>query len=67
MNAWRRPVAERFGRLDAMVANAGIQIVPPDRGVPLREFRRVVDIHLGGSFLLTKAAVRHMYPRKSAP
>lgn len=59
-------VAAHFGgRLDAMVANAGIQIVHPIEEFPYEEFRRVVDIHLGGSFLLTKASVRHMYPRGS--
>lgn len=58
-------VVSRFGRLDTMVANAGIQIVHPIEEFPYEEFRKVVDIHLGGSFLLTRAAVRHMYPQKS--
>ncbi|WP_279479197.1 3-hydroxybutyrate dehydrogenase [Aureimonas sp. SK2] len=65
VNAGVDQVAERFGRLDAMVANAGIQIVHPIEEFPYEEFRRVVDIHLGGSFLLTKASVRHMYRQKS--
>ena len=56
---------ERFGRIDTMVANAGIQIVHPVEDFPYDEFRKVVDIHLGGSFLLTKACIRHMYPQKS--
>lgn len=56
---------ERFGRIDTMVANAGIQIVHPVEDFPYDEFRKVVDIHLGGSFLLTKACVRYMYPQKS--
>ncbi|WP_228242355.1 3-hydroxybutyrate dehydrogenase [Porphyrobacter sp. GA68] len=54
-------LAERFGRLDVLVANAGIQIVHPVEDFPADEFRRVVDIHLTGAFLCTKAAVRHMY------
>lgn len=56
---------KRFGRLDILVANAGIQIVHPIEEFPLEEFRRVVDIHLTGAFLTTKAAVRHMYPQGS--
>ncbi|UHD45599.1 3-hydroxybutyrate dehydrogenase [Aureimonas altamirensis] len=56
---------ERFGRIDTMVANAGIQIVHPVEDFPYDEFRKVVDIHLGGSFLLTKACIRHMYRQKS--
>ncbi|KAB0676802.1 3-hydroxybutyrate dehydrogenase [Aureimonas leprariae] len=55
----------RFGRLDTIVSNAGIQIVHPIEDFPYDEFRRMLDIHLGGAFLLTKAAVRHMYPQGS--
>lgn len=58
-------LAEWFGRLDIAVANAGIQIVHPVEEFPLDEFRRVVDIHLTGAFLTTKAAVKHMYPAGS--
>ena len=58
-------VADAFGRLDTLVANAGIQIVHPVEDFPLDEFRRVVDIHLTGAFLTTKAAVKHMYPAGS--
>lgn len=54
-------VAEAFGGLDILVANAGIQIVHPIEDFPLADFRRVVDIHLTGAFLTTKAAVKHMY------
>jgi len=58
-------VAERYGRIDTMVSNAGIQIVHPIEDFPYEEFRKLVTIHLDGSFLLTKACVKHMYPRKS--
>ena len=58
-------VADQFGRLDTLVANAGIQIVHPIEEFPFAEFRKVVDIHLHGSFLTTKAAVKHMYAQGS--
>ena len=58
-------VAETFGRVDTMVSNAGIQIVHPIEEFPYEAFRRLVTIHLDGSFLLTKACVKHMYPQKS--
>ncbi|MDE0925261.1 3-hydroxybutyrate dehydrogenase [Aurantimonas coralicida] len=58
-------VARRFGRIDTMVSNAGIQIVHPIEDFPYADFRRVLAIHLDGSFLLTKACVKHMYPQKS--
>ena len=56
---------EKFGRLDTLVSNAGIQIVHPIEHFPVDEFRRMLDIHLTGSFLTTKAAVKHMYPAGS--
>ena len=58
-------VAERYGRIDTMVSNAGIQIVHPIEEFPYSEFRKLVTIHLDGSFLLTKACVKYMYPQKS--
>ena len=57
--------AARFGRIDTMIANAGIQIVHPVEDFPYSEFRKVVDVHLGGGFLLTKACIKVMYKQKS--
>lgn len=65
VNAATDAVVEQFGRLDTLVSNAGMQIVHPIEDFPYDQFRKVVDIHLGGAFLTTKAAVRHMYPQKS--
>ena len=65
VNAGVDAVAEKFGRIDTMVANAGIQIVHPIEEFPYAEFRKLVSIHLEGSFLLTKACVKYMYPQKS--
>lgn len=65
VNAGVDEAAERFGRIDTMIANAGIQIVHPIEEFPYDEFRKVVAIHLDGSFLLTKACVKYMYPQKS--
>lgn len=65
VNAGVDDVATRFGRIDTMVSNAGIQIVHPIEDFPYAAFRKLVAIHLDGSFLLTKACVKHMYPQKS--
>ncbi len=65
VNAGVDDVAARFGRIDTMVSNAGIQIVHPIEDFPYAAFRKLVAIHLDGSFLLTKACVKHMYPQKS--
>ncbi|HEY9057481.1 MAG TPA: 3-hydroxybutyrate dehydrogenase [Aurantimonas sp.] len=65
VNAGVDAVADHFGRIDTMVSNAGIQIVHPIEDFPYADFRKLVAIHLDGSFLLTKACVKHMYPQKS--
>ncbi len=65
VNAGVDNVAARFGRIDTMISNAGIQIVHPIEDFPYAEFRKLVAIHLDGSFLLTKACVKHMYPQQS--
>ncbi len=47
---------ERHGRLDVMVANAGIATVAPLAQMPLEEWRRVLSVDLDGVFLCTKHA-----------
>src|SRR5215467_14016940 len=52
---------ERFGRLNILVSNAGIQIVKPIDEFPFSEWKKLLAIHLDGAFLTTKACLRHMY------
>ena len=58
-------IAEKWGRIDTLVSNAGIQIVHPIEKFPYDQFRKLVTIHLDGAFLTTKAAVKYMYEQKS--
>ena len=51
----------KFGRIDVLVSNAGIQIVHPIEDFPFEEWKRMLAIHLDGAFLTTKACVKHMY------
>lgn len=51
-----RGVAEREGRLDALVCNAGIMIRKPLAELSLAEWRRVLDTNLTSTFLLVRAA-----------
>jgi hypothetical protein len=44
-----------FGRLDAVVSNAGIMIRKPLRRLALEEWRRVIDTNLTAAFLLARA------------
>ena len=58
-------VASEWGSIDIMVSNAGIQIVHPIEEFPFEDWKKVLAVHLDGSFLLTKACVKHMYEQKS--
>ena len=50
-------VKQRFGRLDALVNNAGHAVFKPALDTTLAEFQRTLDVNLTGPFLMTKAAV----------
>ena len=54
-------VIAKWGRVDILVSNAGIQIVHPIEEFPFADWRKVMAIHLDGAFLTTKACIRSMY------
>jgi 3-hydroxybutyrate dehydrogenase len=54
-------VADRFGGVDILVSNAGIQIVAPIHEYSFADWKRMQAIHLDGAFLTTRAALKHMY------
>ena len=51
---------DRFGRLDVMVANAGIAQVAPLLDVTPEDFDRLMAVNLRGVFLCYTAAARQM-------
>jgi 3-oxoacyl-[acyl-carrier protein] reductase len=55
-----REVTERFGRLDLLVNNAGVQTFKPLLEVSEEEWDLVVDTNLKGCFLCTQQAGRYM-------
>lgn len=55
----------KYGRVDLLVSNAGIQIVSPVVDFPFADWKRLLAVHLDGAFLTTKACLRHMYRAKS--
>jgi NAD(P)-dependent dehydrogenase (short-subunit alcohol dehydrogenase family) len=56
----------QFGRLDAVVSNAGIMIRKPLRRLTLDEWRRVIDTNLTAAFLLARAAERPLRKARGA-
>jgi NAD(P)-dependent dehydrogenase (short-subunit alcohol dehydrogenase family) len=55
-----RTALDRFGRLDAVVSNAGIfQTVPFDE-LSHADWRRMLEVHLDGGFYLSQPAFRAM-------
>lgn len=57
---------DRFGRLDAVVSNAGIMIRKPVTELSLAEWRRVLDTNLTGAFLLAKHAANALRKARGA-
>ena len=49
-------VTNRFGRLDALVSNAGIMVRKPLRRLTLAEWHKVLDTNLSAAFLFARAA-----------
>ena len=54
-------VVAKFGGIDILVSNAGIQIVAPLVDYKFADWKKMLAIHLDGAFLTTRACLKHMY------
>ena len=54
-------IVERFGAIDVLVSNAGVQAVAPLDEFEFDVWRKLLAIHLDGAFLTTRACLRRMY------
>jgi NAD(P)-dependent dehydrogenase (short-subunit alcohol dehydrogenase family) len=52
-----KTIEQRFGRLDALVNNAGVAVFAPLMETSDADWSRVLEVNLTGPFLCTKAAV----------
>jgi citronellol/citronellal dehydrogenase len=52
-------VAERYGRIDGLVNNAGGQFVSPAEAITPKGWHAVIETNLTGTFYMTRAAFAH--------
>ena len=60
VNAGVAATVAAYGGIDILISNAGIQIISPIVDLDLKDWKRLLDIHLDGAFLTTKACLREM-------
>ena len=65
VNAGVAEVVRKWGRVDVLVSNAGVQIVHPVVEFPFADWKKMLAIHLDGAFLTSKACLPHMYKQGS--
>ena len=61
VNEGVQQLVDTFGSIDILVSNAGIQIIDPIDKMAFSDWKKMLNIHLDGAFLTTKAAIKHMY------
>ena len=55
----------KFGKVDVLISNAGIQTISPIIDFDFSAWKRLIDIHLNGTFLTTKACMKQMIAQKT--
>lgn len=58
---------KRFGTIDVLVANAGIERPAPIHEMSLADWQAVIDVNLTGAFLSARAATREFLRRGPVP
>ena len=65
VNAGVAAVVAKWGTVDVLVSNAGVQIVNPVENFAYADWKKMLAIHLDGAFLTSKACLPHMYAQGS--
>lgn len=53
-------MVKKFGSCDLVMSNAGVQIVHPFEDYPLSDWKKMMEIHADGAFLVSREAYRYM-------
>jgi glucose 1-dehydrogenase len=67
VEAMFKAARERFGTVDILVANAGLQRDAPMHEMSLSQWQSVIDVNLTGQFLCAREAIREFIHRGRRP
>jgi NAD(P)-dependent dehydrogenase (short-subunit alcohol dehydrogenase family) len=65
VNSWIAQVMQRFGKIDCLFSNAGVNARATVANMTLGQWSLVIDTHVTGTFNFCQAVLRHMVPRQS--
>lgn len=65
VNAGVQATVAKFNKLDVVISNAGIQTIAPIVDFETNAWKRLIDIHLHGTFLVAKASMQQMIAQKT--
>ncbi len=65
VNAGVEAVVTKFGKIDCLISNAGIQIISPIVDFEYEKWKKLFEIHVHGAFLTTKACMKKMIEKKN--
>jgi len=58
---------QEFGRIDIVVANAGLQNDAPSEDMTLKAWNQVLNVNLTGQFLCAREAIRYFLAQRASP
>ncbi len=58
-------VVDKFGSLDILVSNAGVQLESVSHEVKTEDFDRVISINLRGAYLCARETIKHLLSRNA--